>query len=182
MVDKDDNIVEEFVASDGKTVLTGTVVATMQVSRQVLIDNSQSFKNQFAEKRWKDSLATTLDMEIDTLPSVEIVFRVLHDAMIESLHEVAINEIWEIIQYCDYRQVECSKLQPWFTSWIAKHPIAKLERDEVKQLLYPCYIWDNAKAFAVLTQKLAYEEAGHVKEINPTSYYRHHLDGNVIGK
>jgi hypothetical protein len=171
---------EKFIGTGGK-MMRGTIVATMKVSRQTLTDNSQSMKAEFTGGRWVETYASTVDMEVDTVESIEVVLRVLHGTMTKILHEIPIKELWEVIQYCQYRQIEVSKLNDWFETWIEKKDYKKLPYSEMVQLLYPCYVFDHAPAFATMTKKLAYEVSDHVTERNPTTYRHLHLDGNVIG-
>jgi hypothetical protein len=59
--------------------------------------------------------------------------------------------------------------------------LKKLTRDEMRQLLYPCKELDHAKAFMVITNKLAYQVPDHITEDNPTVHRLLHLEGNEIG-
>ncbi|KAF8866840.1 hypothetical protein BDZ45DRAFT_768617 [Acephala macrosclerotiorum] len=178
---KDDET-ETFVGVDGKET-RGTIIATMKVSRQVLMDNSRPFKAEFTGKRWKETDASNIDVEIDTLISVEVVLRAIHNTLNDNMYGlgVPISEVWEAIQFCDYRQIEVSKLNSWFAKWLERKDMKKLGHSDMKQLLFPCYTFDHAYGFAFMTRSLAYQCAEHTTEWNPTEYRHLHLDGNAVG-
>ncbi|KUJ21786.1 uncharacterized protein LY89DRAFT_637739 [Mollisia scopiformis] len=164
--------------------MRGTVVASMKVNRQVLIDNSQVFKAMMSsDGHWKETYASTIDMEVDNIPSVEVVLRALHGTMKEELYGASVSfpDVWEIIQFCSYRQIEVLKLKGWFAKWLENALKVKLDHDDLKMLLFPCYTFDHAKGFASMTKTLAYNSAEHTTEYNPTDYRHLHLDGNAIG-
>lgn len=80
-------------------MMRGTFVASIKVSHQVLIDNSQPFKAEFSGDHWAEKNTTTVDMEVDNVKSVEVILRVLHEAMIDDLYKIEIKDVWEVIQY-----------------------------------------------------------------------------------
>ncbi len=58
----------------------------------------------------------------------------------------------------------------------------KQNRDnEMRLLLYPCFIFDHAVGFALLTKNLVYNISNHLTELNPTENRSLHLDHTVIG-
>lgn len=176
---------ESFLAANRKENVSGRILAIMKVSRKVLVDNSEPFKFEFTGKRWEEATQGTVDMEVDTVISVEVCLRALHNRMTEEMYAVPVEEVWEVIQYCEYRRIDVSKLKVWFDKWLEVRDIKKIkivDTDEMRKLLFPCYVFDHAKGFAFLTKSLAYRMSDHVTEINPTAYRSLHLDGNVIGK
>ncbi|KAE8313403.1 hypothetical protein BDV41DRAFT_537082 [Aspergillus transmontanensis] len=46
--------------------------------------------------------------------------------------------------------------------------------------MLPCYAFDYARGFQDLTKSLAYEEKGHIMEINPIENVRLHLPPRII--
>jgi len=156
----------------------------LKVSRKVLIDNSEPFKAEFTGKRWEETTQGTVDMEVDTALSVEVSLRALHNNINEEMYVVPVEEVWEVIQYCEYRRIDVSNLRAWFDKWLEVKDIKKInikDNAEMRKLLFPCYVFNHAKGFAFLTKTLTYQMSDHVTEINPTVYRALHLDGNVIG-
>lgn len=172
---------EIFDSASGKGQIEGRILATMKVSRQVLIDNSRPFKVELTGERWEESCQSVIDMQVDSVPSVEVALRVIHNALNADIDDMAIPDIWELIQYCDYRELDLEKFESWFAKLMIKKNYTKLEHGDMVQLLFPAYKFDHAHAFAFFTQSLAYQLSEHITEVNPTSYRHLHLDGNVIG-
>ena len=175
---------ESFLAANRKDTVFGRIVAILKVSRKVLVDNSELFKAEFTGRRWQEATQGTVDMEVDTVLSVEVCLRALHNTLTDAMYSVPVEEVWEAIQYCEYRRINFSKLKTWFDKWLEIKDIKNIkikDNAEMRKLLFPCYIFDNAKGFAFLTKSLTYGMAEHVTEINPTQYRSLHLDGNVIG-
>lgn len=160
----------------------------MKVSRKVLIENSRSFKVELSGERWEEAHQNVVDMEADSLAATEIAMRVLHGAVVESSYKIRIFQIWELVQYCQYRHLKVELFEEWFTM-VLPHVMSQI-RDEkpdarhkvMRQMLFPAYVFNHSAAFAHLTKTLALEVASHITEDNPTHYYGLHLPQNVIGK
>jgi len=123
--------------------------------------------------RREEAARGTVGMEVDTVISVEVCLRALHNCMTKEMYAVPVEEVWEVIQYCEYRRIDISKPKAWFDKWLDVRDIKKIKIvgiDEMRKLLFPCYVFDHAKGFAFLTKSLAYQLSDHVTEINPTAY------------
>lgn len=160
----------------------------MKVSRKVLMDNSRPFKLELSGERWEESHQNVVDMEFDSLPAIEVAMRVLHKAEVEDSYKISIRDVWELIQYCEYRDLNVALFEEWFANALPKvmPPIAgtKLEvkHGAMVQMLFPAYVFNHSLAFAHFTKTLALEVATHITEVNPTRYRGLHLPQNVIGK
>jgi hypothetical protein len=51
----------------------------------------------------------------------------------------------------------------------------------MREWLLPCYVFDQAEEFALLTKRLAYGVAAHITERNPTDYSHLRLTNHTIG-
>lgn len=58
----------------------------------------------------------------------------------------------------------------------------KFSVDELRQLMYLCHEFDDARGFADVTRRLSYEHEGHIAEKNPTRFRHLHLQQRTIGK
>jgi hypothetical protein len=172
-----------FNSARGK-MIPGHVLAWFKVSRQILVSNSTQFSRMLSGP-FLESKQTIIDVREGTLSSLELCFRILHGEMTDSMYELPIKEVWEVIEVCGFRDVEISKLSDWFDKWWEKKRScdtdACLDMPEMRQLLFPAHEFDNAKAFQYLTRRLAYEMSEHITEINPTLHRHLHLEPNVIG-
>lgn len=151
-----------------------------KVSRNVLMQHSPAFNYELS----KNPTQRCFDIAFDSLLSIEVCLRALHNTLSEEMYTVPIEEVWKTIQFCNFCRIEFSKLNSWFNMWYhvkLRNTPKEMEIDEMRQLLFPCYIFDHAWRFASLTQGLAYRVPDHITEKNPTKYRSLHLDGNVIG-
>jgi hypothetical protein len=174
---------ESFLGADREKDITGRILATMAVSREVVLGNSPVY-DAFL-KRWAKPNQSTVDFKVDkerAVVGIEVVLRALHKTLLDSSYSIDTEAIWEVIEWCNDRQIETEKLEDWFTTWWEKKDKKKLEIDEMRMLLTPAYTFDHAHAFAFLTRYLAYNMANHITEYNPSGYWSIHLNNNVIGK
>lgn len=153
----------------------------MKVSRQVLINNSRPFKVELTNERWAESHQTIVDMEVDDVASVEIAMRVLHKALSDTVYTASITQVWELVQYCNYRELDTELFESWFAAWLAKKNLKEMKPVEMLELLTPSYTFNHARAWAFFTKGVVYGVAGNIMEKNPTDYHHLHLDGNALG-
>lgn len=110
---------------------------------------------------------------------MNIWFRVLHAVAVDNTGAVPIDEMWFLAAACDKYNLDIGDLKDWFALWYGMQDVEILEP---RELLYPCWIFDHAKGFAAATKTLAYDETGHVTELNPTKHSELHLPSRVIRK
>jgi hypothetical protein len=170
----------EYVGGSGKRIF-GRVLAVFKVSRQVVSRNSRQF-GMMLMGVFQEAGQHVIDIEEGTVNSLELWFRVLHDAMTDEMYCIPIEDVWEAIEVCGYRNFDIKRLNTWFEKWFSSTDLEELEIEDMCTLLYPCHEFNHAKGFAFLTKSLAYQMAGHITEINPTSHRHLHLEGNVIGE
>jgi hypothetical protein len=159
----------------------GRVLAIFKVSRQVLSKNSPQFGTMLMGV-FEEAGQRVIDIQEGTVNSLELWFRVLHDAMTDEMYCIPVKDVWEAIEVCCYRDFDIEKLYTWFEKWFSFMNLEELKLEDMCKLLYPCHEFDHAEGFAFLTKSLAYRAAGHIPEINPTSHRHHHLEGNVMGE
>lgn len=174
-------------AKDGKPI-RGQIVIKMRVSRKVMSDNSLYFKKMLT-KDWSEALQTVIDLESTQPGTAELWFRAYHGngEISGVLFKPPIVAIWDVIQYAGFLQcapiseVDFTKLQSWFAKVLEIKNPKEVGLDDIRKLLYPCYVFNHAHGFATMTRRLAYEVADHITESNPTEHRFLHLDGNAIG-
>ena len=114
--------------------------------------------------------------------SMEILLRVLHDLSVETTYKTPIEVMWPLVLAVEKYDLDIMDFQKWFEGW---YGAANLDLSDVSlaaTLLYPCYIFQHARAFARATKILAYASTGHITEKNPTKHYELHLPGRIIRK
>lgn len=99
---------EVFIPADGKR-LTGRALASFKVSRKVLIENSDEFKTMLGG-HVTNARQAIIDIQTGTVTSLELWFRVLHDAVTEDMSAIPINEIWEAIEVSESHEFHIKKL------------------------------------------------------------------------
>ncbi|BAE61187.1 unnamed protein product [Aspergillus oryzae RIB40] len=119
--------------------------------------------------RWTESEGDTITLEEDTVRSIEIWLRHFHGTLdVVTLDDISVADIWHIILASDKYQFNRNDLLQWFIRWYRNATAAGIHRDNLaKKLMLPCYAFDYAHGFQDLTKRLAYEEKGHIMEINP---------------
>jgi hypothetical protein len=148
-----------------------------------VLSNSPVYDAYFT--RWAKPNQCTADFKVDTesaLVGIEVVLRALHKTLLDASYAIDIEAIWEVIEWCNDRQIDTEKLEDWFGTWWEKRDKKALKIDHMRMLLTPAKIFDHAHAFAFLTRYLAYNMADHITEWNPTEYRSIHLTHHVIGK
>jgi len=174
-----------FTLATGRTV-NGRLLASFKVSRDILIKESSTFKAAL-QGFFAEAKSSIVDVEEGTVTSLELWFRIIHNAMTEDMYAIPIIEIWEAIAVADFRDFPETMLNDWFAKWLQRKNYEKLGGKEMRQLLYPCRLLNYGegssvlpRAFAFMTKKLAYEAVEHIVEINPTRHYYLHLMGNEV--
>ncbi|KAE8370266.1 hypothetical protein BDV27DRAFT_119865 [Aspergillus caelatus] len=140
----------------------------MHVKRDILANSSRYFKTMMGS-RWTESKGDIIVLEDDTMRSMEIWLRYHHctlDAI--SLDDISVADIWHVILASDQYQFDRDELQEWFIRWFRNATAGGIHCDRLaNKLMLPCYAFDYAKGFQVRTRSLAYEERGHIMEVNP---------------
>ncbi|CAG8957241.1 hypothetical protein HYFRA_00009443 [Hymenoscyphus fraxineus] len=179
-------------ASSGDPI-KGKILATIKVTRQVLNENFDYFRAMFTRERWLEHNKSVIDMECDHPLAARVWFHAYHEGEIPaSFSEMPVEEVWQVIEFGTFIQAkhpneaDFSKLETWFGEVVKHHDVtsvknAKDNELKIRMLLYPAYLFDDAKVFAALTKILVYSFAGHITESNPTYNRSLHLDGNMIG-
>jgi hypothetical protein len=52
--------------------------------------------------------------KVNTVKSVEISMRVLHDKLTDNCHVVEVKEVWEVIEYCNFRLLDKGLFEDYF--------------------------------------------------------------------
>ncbi|KAE8139057.1 hypothetical protein BDV38DRAFT_58309 [Aspergillus pseudotamarii] len=171
--------IDQYSRQDGEKVLERT--ALMHVKRDVLVNSSRYFQTMMGG-RWAESKGDSIVLEDDTVRSMEIWLRSYHctlDAIL--LDDISVADIWHVILASDKYQFDRDELQEWFIRWFRNATAGGLHHDSLaNKLMLPCYAFDYAQGFQVLTRSLAYEEKGHIMEINPIENVRLHLPPRII--
>ena len=148
-----------------------------KVCRSTLMERSPVFKALLSPGRFVEGGQDIVTLKDDRIMSMEILLRVLHDLPSESTLETPIEEMWHLVLAAEKYDLDIIDFKEWFETW---YKAAELDSSCAATLLYPCFIFSHARAFASATQTLAYGSTGHIMEKNPTKHYELHLPGRVI--
>lgn len=154
-------------------------IEEFQVRRSTLVKNSPVFKVLLSPGRFAEGTQQTVTLKDDHIMSMEIIFRVLHDASLQSILEVPIEEMWPLVLAAEKYNLDIKLFREWFKNWY-KSTMDPSKVSPAATLLYPCWIFNHASAFARATRYLAYHSAGPIMESNPTKHYELHLPARVI--
>ena len=183
---------DELKHGDGKRSVKQT--HEFRVSKAVLSKNSTVFAAMFVPSHWRESQMELVKLEEDSLASMNIWLRILHDT--DPGHDVPLEEMWRLVAACDKYHFNLSLLKPWFAEWYKKYDRKQCYRNwafndnkghrivrlNPRSLLYPCYIFDHADGFMEATSFLSYNTVGHITEYNPTNHLDLRLPSRVIRK
>lgn len=171
---------QEEEANLDDSSIRASQVEEFKVCRSTLMEHSPVFKALLSPGRFAEGEKDTVTLKEDHIISMEILLRVVHDTDLQSTFETPLEEMWPLVLTLEKYDLDISIFQEWFEKW---YDSAKPDLSEVSvaaSLLYPCYIFSNAPAFASATRALTYRAVGHIMEINPTKYKELHLPSRVI--
>lgn len=157
-------------------------VEEFKVCRSTLMEYSPVFKALLSPQRFAEGEQNIVTLKEDHIMSMEILFRVLHDASLQSILKTPIEEMWPLVVAAEKYDLDIKIFQEWFKKWYQSATLDLSTVSVAAMLLYPCWIFSHATAFAYATQVLAYGSVGHIMEINPTKHYELHLPARVIRK
>lgn len=77
------------------------VARTLQfrVRREVLTKHSSTFAAMFRPSHWREALSDFVKLEEDSVASMDIWFRILHDTGL--VYDVPLEEMWHLVTACD---------------------------------------------------------------------------------
>jgi hypothetical protein len=142
---------ETFIVALGK-LIPGRILATFKVCRKFLTDNYAPF-NRMLSGQFMEASRKVIGVQEGTVASLELWFRVLHKKMTDEMYAISIEDVWEAIEVCGYRQFDLDKLkgEAWFAKWIVRKDVKTWTHAQMRMLLFPCHEFDHALGFAVLT-------------------------------
>ncbi len=155
-------------------------VEEFRVRKSTIMESSPVFNALLSRERFAESTQETVVLKGDHITSMEILFRILHDAPLQSTLDVPVEEMWPLVVAAEKYDLDIAIFQEWFKDWYRLTRIDLSKTSEAAKLLYPCWIFDHASAFAAMTRLLAYETVGHIMETNPTRHLELHLPSRVI--
>ena len=175
---------ETFKGDDGVTTKQGTLLATYQVSTELLKKHSRYFVPLLSSPWLKPD-----QLEVDICESHAVAFevwlRVLHGSVDEDSYKAKIVDVCYAIELSRKYFLELEKLTEWFENWADRNGGDRMSLStlrELQQLLYPCFELEYVSGFANATRRLAYEFSGHITEVNCTDYWHLHLHPRVMCK
>lgn len=137
---------------------------------------------------FKESGASKITLEEDSVMAMEILFKIFHSCTDETNVQADIEEIWNVAAAVDKYGVDVKNklIRVFYGQWY-KSLQPKFESSPsyqksniAQQLLFPCFTFDHAPGFLGITKHLVYSTAGHVVESNPSRHRRIHLRPRVM--
>lgn len=182
-----DRTLNEFYTGAQNKRIAGKLLAMMRVSRDVLVKNSIKYKSELVKPVYEEATPSVVDCPVDSIEGYEVVFRAIHDTINDTVCNIPIKEIWEILEVLRYLIIDPNKLNTWFARWLeAKDKSDFTNTDEghseMMQLLTPCWTFNHSRCMAYISKRLVLEVGGHIMEENPSDYEHHHLPHTVISK
>ena len=166
-----------------KTTTTTNTLAIFRINKARLIESGAYFKYMLS-KPWQEAIKPEITLEGDTALSIEIWFRLFHENLSDlPLDAVSIRELWHAVNACDKYEFDRKALTGWFGGWFQQNrEDIRGDNELMRKLLFPCYAFDYAPGFQLLSKSLVYGYPFHITEINPTEVSSMHLPPRVIRK
>lgn len=114
------NLTIEVVGFDSKIVNQNRepVIRKTQeflVSRETLIQISPYFKVLLRTDRFKEAHKDMIELQDDSVKSMEIWFRTLHG--VKAIYEADLEEMWHLVAAGNKYPFDITKLRAWFATW-----------------------------------------------------------------
>lgn len=182
---KDTETGDRFNNSNGYNV-SGKLLASFKVSRQVLMRNSPKFETMLdPDGKFAEAKQKIIDLKNNSAEAIEIWFRLFHKKFNEDSYKLKLDDLRAVIECHREHLFHLEKLNAWFATWMEHNggsDYGKFSLDHLRGLLYPCQEFDHAEGFMYATRKLSYETPGHVREDLPTAFGHLHLEPRIICK
>lgn len=128
------------------------------------------------------------ELKEDDPNALKIWMQLLHGSLDTSSYQVDIATVWQVLivaRKYDFDVLE-TEARGWFTRWYNIHA-SRFSVADCRELLYPCYSFNEARSFAAVTKRLVYNVAGHIEERRPegipASQREHRITNNrIIGE
>ena len=160
-------------------------VGTFLVEREKVARASPVFQSML-RRSWAEASMSTVTLQGDNVRAMEIWLRFLHSTLeTMACASITVEVIWHLVMASDKYDIDRTKLKTWFASWFESerpHGREELCNDFAARTLFPCFAFDRAEGFQIVTRTLAYNWPHHIHEINPTSEIKMHLPSRVIRK
>lgn len=141
--------------------------ALFKVSKEQLSRNSDFFATMFKYQH-PSQVEVVMEEQVDPV-AFKIWMRELHDLDLlgGEASSATVELVWEVLHVAHYCHLDLTLLKSWFDEWYANQEESFVHK-EAQKLIFPTYKFNHAVAFAQVTKHLAYSEARHVTESNPS--------------
>jgi hypothetical protein len=143
-------------------------VHEFQVSKKVLCE--VDYFKVVISRNFGDTGKDSYEVKEDDPAALKVWLELLHRRMTASSLKVSIATVWHVLIVA--RKYDFDVLgegaQAWFNKWYMDTTRGKeFNTAQCRELIYPCYTFNHAHAFAAVTKKLAYNITGHIQESRP---------------
>lgn len=162
-------------------------VHEFEVTRKTLED-IEYFTAVFKSNTFADTGRDFYEVKEDNPAALKIWMQLLHGNLDSSSYAVDITTVWHVLIVAHKYGFDAlgKEAKGWFKKWYKTNK-SNFSITDCRELLYPCYHFDEAEGFAAITKRLAYNNVGHITERRPEGVpaiqKQHRLDSTrVIGE
>ncbi|KAG9521469.1 N-terminal nucleophile aminohydrolase, partial [Aureobasidium melanogenum] len=174
-------------AEDGRDKTKAVV--DFQVTRQYLVDNSESdfLKRLLTTRHFAEAGKRIIDLDEQNPLAIEVILCTIYRKD-EGWRSSALGQevtartlklhweyLWDVVASTRYFMIEFFNLDTWFGLWYEKNHTA-----DNSKLLYPCYQFNHAVGFLSITKNLVYNHA-HIEEYKNENHPDLHVPPRIIG-
>lgn len=175
-------------AEDGRNKTKAVV--DFQVTRQYLVDNSESdfLKRLLTTRHFAEAGKRIIDLDEQNPLAIEVILCTIYRKD-EGWRSSALGQevtartlklhweyLWDVVASTRYFMIEFFNLDTWFGLWYEKNHTA-----DNSKLLYPCYQFNHAVGFLSITKNLVYNHA-HIEEYKNENHPDLHVPPRIIGR
>lgn len=116
--------------------------------------------------RFAEANRDLVTLEGDSPSAMQLLFQMLHGSVDHMSYKWLYPCVWHLLEAAEKYGIELRTVggPAWFAKWYDHQNLSKLRIEERRILLYPCYAFDYAKAFAEETKFLAYNARRNIRE------------------
>ncbi|KAG9689752.1 hypothetical protein KCU95_g15784, partial [Aureobasidium melanogenum] len=164
-------------------------VVDFQVTRQYLVDNSESdfLKRLLTTRQFAEAGKRIINLDGQNPLAIEVILCTIYRKD-EGWKSSALGEevtartlrlhweyLWDVVASTRFFMIEFPNLDTWFRLWYEKNRTVKKS-----DLLYPCFQFNHIEAFLSITKRLVYDHP-HIKEYKNENHPDLHVPPRIIG-
>ncbi|KAF8866841.1 hypothetical protein BDZ45DRAFT_734865 [Acephala macrosclerotiorum] len=111
----------------------------------------------------KNSKVKSITFDQYSVGAVELWMRGLHRALTPNLDNLPLLDIWNPIAFARHSEFNMNDLKQSSDKYLGSISWHRLDFDDLRQLFYPCFAFNHARAFAIASRRLSLQGAAMLR-------------------